>query len=102
MHARRSLFLLVGAAVSGTGLAQDQGAEGVADIGPVVVTAERYVSREGSVASKSDIPLVEMPQSVSVISRDMIDLLNWTSLNESVRYSAGTTGEAFGPDERYD
>jgi iron complex outermembrane receptor protein len=102
MHARRTLFLLVGAAVSGTGLAQDQGAEGVADIGPVVVTAERYVSREGSVASKSDIPLVEMPQSVSVISRDMIDLLNWTSLNESVRYSAGTTGEAFGPDERYD
>ena len=43
-----------------------------------------------------------MPQSVSVISRDMIDLLNWTSLNESVRYSAGATGEAFGPDERYD
>mgnify|MGYP006200865061 CR=1 FL=1 len=42
----------------------------------------------------SDIPLVEMPQSVSVISRDMIDLLNWTSLNESVRYSAGATGEA--------
>jgi iron complex outermembrane receptor protein len=32
----------------------------------------------------------------------MIDLLNWTSLNESVRYSAGATGEAFGPDERYD
>ena len=43
-----------------------------------------------------------MPQSVSVVSRDMIDLLNWTSLNESVRYSAGATGEAFGPDERYD
>ena len=43
-----------------------------------------------------------MPQSVSVVSRDMIDLLNWTSLNESVRYSAGATGEAFGPDKRYD
>lgn len=102
MNARRTLFLLVGAAVSGTGLAQDQGAASTTDIGPVVVTAERYVSREGSVASKSDIPLVEMPQSVSVVSRDMIDLLNWTSLNESVRYSAGATGEAFGPDERYD
>jgi iron complex outermembrane receptor protein len=102
MHARRTLFLLVGAALSGTGLAQDQSAEPASDIGPVVVTAERYVSREGSVASKSDIPLVEMPQSVSVVSRDMIDLLNWTSLNESVRYSAGATGEAFGPDERYD
>ena len=72
------------------------------ELGPVVVTAERYVSTEGNSASKSDIPLVEMPQSVSVVSRDMIDLLNWTSLNESVRYSAGATGEAFGPDERYD
>jgi iron complex outermembrane recepter protein len=100
MHARHTLLFLVGAAVAGPALAQEQGA--AEELGPVVVTAERYVSTEGSSASKSDIPLVEMPQSVSVISRDMIDLLNWTSLNESVRYSAGATGEAFGPDERYD
>jgi iron complex outermembrane receptor protein len=100
MDARHTLLFLVGAAVAGPGLAQEQGAAD--ELGPVVVTAERYVSTEGSSASKSDIPLVEMPQSVSVVSRDMIDLLNWTSLNESVRYSAGATGEAFGPDERYD
>lgn len=100
MDARHTLLFLVGAAVAGPGLAQEQG--GADELGPVVVTAERYVSTEGSSASKSDIPLVEMPQSVSVVSRDMIDLLNWTSLNESVRYSAGATGEAFGPDERYD
>lgn len=100
MDARHTLLFLFGAAVAGPGLAQEQGAAD--ELGPVVVTAERYVSTEGSSASKSDIPLVEMPQSVSVVSRDMIDLLNWTSLNESVRYSAGATGEAFGPDERYD
>ena len=99
MDYRHALFILVGAAMAGPVIAQDQAAD---SLGPVVVTAERYVSRQGSVASKSDIPLVEMPQSVSVVSRDMIDLLNWTSLNESVRYSAGATGEAFGPDERYD
>ena len=102
MDSRHALTLLVGAALAGPGLAQDQAAETTQEIGPVVVTAERYVSTDGSSASKSDIPLVEMPQSVSVVSRDMIDLLNWTSLNESVRYSAGATGEAFGPDERYD
>ncbi|MGH8204565.1 MAG: TonB-dependent siderophore receptor, partial [Steroidobacteraceae bacterium] len=72
------------------------------ELAPVVVSAPRYVSTAGNSASKSDIALVELPQSVSVVSRDMIDLLNWTSLNESVRYSAGATGEAFGPDERYD
>ena len=81
MDSRHALTLLVGAALAGPGLAQEQTQE----IGPVVVTAERYVSTDGTSASKSDIPLVEMPQSVSVVSRDMIDLLNWTSLNESVR-----------------
>jgi len=97
MDSRRSLTFLVGAVLAGPGIAQAQD-----ELGVVVVTAPRYVSTEGNSASKSDIPLVEMPQSVSVVSRDMIDLLNWTSLNESVRYSAGATGEAFGPDERYD
>jgi len=97
MDSRRSLAFLIGAVLAGPGIAQTQD-----ELGAVVVTAPRYVSTEGNSASKSDIPLVEMPQSVSVVSRDMIDLLNWTSLNESVRYSAGATGEAFGPDERYD
>jgi iron complex outermembrane receptor protein len=97
MDSRRSLAFLIGAVLAGPGIAQAQD-----ELGAVVVTAPRYVSTEGNSASKSDIPLVEMPQSVSVVSRDMIDLLNWTSLNESVRYSAGATGEAFGPDERYD
>lgn len=97
MDSRRSLALLIGAILAGPGIAQAQD-----ELGAVIVTAPRYVSTEGNSASKSDIPLVEMPQSVSVVSRDMIDLLNWTSLNESVRYSAGATGEAFGPDERYD
>src|SRR4029079_3365115 len=98
-----ALGLMIGAALAGPGVAQEQASqEEVQDIGPVVVVAERYVSKDGASASKSDIPLVEMPQSVSVVSRDMIDLLNGPSLNESVRYSAGATGEAFGPDERYD
>ncbi len=102
MDARHVLTLMVGAVLASAAAAQGQDPAAAEEIGPVVVTAARYVSTDGTSASKSDIPLVEMPQSVSVISRDMIDLLNWTSLNESVRYSAGATGEAFGPDERYD
>lgn len=102
MNSRRLLMILTGAAVACAASAQDAATTGSGELGEVVVTAARYVSTEGVSASKSDIPLVEMPQSVSVVSRDMIDLLNWTSLNESVRYSAGANGEAFGPDERYD
>ncbi len=80
-----------------------QGSEDNSDaLDEIVVTAPGYVSTGGRSASKDDIELVETPQSVSVISRDMIDLLNFNSLNESMRYVAGGTGEAFGPDERYD
>jgi iron complex outermembrane receptor protein len=68
----------------------------------LVVTAPKYVSSGSLSAMKSDTPLVEIPQSVTVISRDQIDLLNWSSVQQSVRYTAGITGENFGPDERYD
>lgn len=68
----------------------------------VLVTAENYVPSGSRSATKSDAPLIETPQSVTVITRDQIDLLNWTSLQQSVRYTAGVVGENFGPDERYD
>jgi iron complex outermembrane receptor protein len=68
----------------------------------LVVTAPKYVSSGSLSAMKADTPLVEIPQSVTVISRDQIDLLNWSSVQQSVRYTAGITGENFGPDERYD
>ncbi|WP_332769485.1 TonB-dependent siderophore receptor [Phenylobacterium sp.] len=68
----------------------------------LVVTAPNYVSSGSVSATKTAAPLIETPQSVTVISRDQIDLLNVTSLQQSVRYTAGVVGENFGPDERYD
>ena len=68
----------------------------------VIVTAKRYVPEESTSANKSDIPLIETPQSVSVITRDQIDLLNFTDAQQAVRYAAGTYGESYGPDLRYD
>jgi iron complex outermembrane receptor protein len=43
-----------------------------------------------------------VPQSVTVISRDQIDLLDWSTLGQVVRYTAGVTGENYGPDQRVD
>jgi iron complex outermembrane receptor protein len=68
----------------------------------LVVYAPKYVSSGSLSALKNDTPIVEIPQSVTVISRDQIDLLNWSSVQQSVRYTAGITGENFGADERYD
>lgn len=68
----------------------------------ITVTAPNYVSTGSRTATKSDAPLVETPQAVTVISRDQIDLLHWTSLEDTVKYTAGAVGGVFGPDTRYD
>lgn len=99
---RLGAALLLLAAPGGPALAQEQAQAGEQVIDEIVVYAPNYVSTDGRSATKSTAPLVETPQSVSVISRDMIDLLNWNSLQDAMRYTAGVTGENFGPDERYD
>ncbi|MEQ1866016.1 MAG: TonB-dependent receptor plug domain-containing protein, partial [Micropepsaceae bacterium] len=66
------------------------------------MTAPRYVPQRTPGATKTNTPLVETPQSVSVISRDQMDVLGLQSVDQAVRYTAGVTGENFGPDQRYD
>ncbi len=68
----------------------------------VVVTAPRYVPEGSRTATKTDAPLIETPQSVSVVTRDEIDLLNFIDVQQAVRYSAGVVGENYGPDLRFD
>lgn len=71
------------------------------DTGEVIVTAPRYVPGS-SFASKANIPLIETPQSVTVITRDQIDLLNFVDAQQAVRYTSGVFGENYGPDLRFD
>lgn len=73
-----------------------------ADDGEVIVTARNYVPEGSMTATKTDIPLIETPQSISVITRDQIDLLNFIDAQQAVRYTAGAFGENYGPDPRYD
>ncbi|MBS0373849.1 MAG: TonB-dependent siderophore receptor [Proteobacteria bacterium] len=68
----------------------------------VVVTAPHYVPTDNRTGTKTDTPLVETPQSITVINRDQIDLLTWQNLGQAVRYTSGVVGENFGSDERYD
>lgn len=74
----------------------------VGGVEEVIVQAKKYVPEESISANKSDIPLIETPQSVSVITRDQIDLLNFVDAQQAVRYAAGAYGENYGPDLRYD
>lgn len=68
----------------------------------IVVRARNFVPAADVTASKSNIPLIETPQSVSVVTRDQIDLLNFTDAQQAVRYTAGVFGESYGPDLRFD
>ena len=68
----------------------------------IYVIAPDFVPREGQSATKSNIALIETPQSVSVITRDQIDLLNFIDAQQAVRYTSGVFGENYGPDLRFD
>lgn len=60
-------------------------------------------STMASSATKSNTPLVETAQSVTVISREEMDLRGVLSLNQAVRYAAGVTSDTRGGEgTRYD
>lgn len=68
----------------------------------IIVRATAYVPEANITANKTNIPLIETPQSVTVITRDQIDLLGVTDLQQATRYTAGIASENYGPDLRFD
>lgn len=104
-----SAALFAGSALAMPAQAQDETASNPQGIettrqedGAIIVTARRFVPQGAITASKTTAPLIETPQSVSVISRDQIDLLNFVDVQQAVRYTAGVAGENYGPDLRFD
>jgi iron complex outermembrane receptor protein len=68
----------------------------IVQLAPVEVTSSAtpgsdYVATASSVGTKTDTPILETPQSVSVITRDQIDNLAATSLQDTLRYTAGAS-----------
>jgi len=76
---------------------------------PAAATAERgtdpvrgFVPVVSSAAMKSDTPILETPQSVSVVSRDQLDARSVTTLVEGLQYVAGLAVQPGGKDPRFD
>lgn len=61
-----------------------------------------YVARRSAVATKTDTPIAETPQSISVVTRDQMTAQNAQSVSDALRYSAGVLAESNGPDPRAD
>lgn len=59
-------------------------------------SATGYVKSDGSTATKTDTPLIETPQSISIVTRQQIDDQQPQSLNEALRYSPGVVAETEG------
>jgi iron complex outermembrane receptor protein len=69
----------------------------VQNVSSVTVQAEAgYVASDSTVATKTDTPLLETPQSISVITRDLMDSQAPQSINEVLRYAPGIVPESQG------
>ena len=63
---------------------------------------EGYVAKSSSTASKSGAPLIETPQSVSVITQDQIEAQGAQTLGDVLGYTPGVVAAPFGADPRFD
>jgi iron complex outermembrane receptor protein len=61
----------------------------------IIVVAENAIT-----ATKTDTPLIETPQAISVIPNELYLDRGARNVQETLRYSAGVTAEAFGLDTR--
>ena len=64
--------------------------------GPV----DGYVAGQSATGTKTDTPLIETPQSVSVVTADQLEAQGSQTLGSALRYTAGVTGELYGTDLR--
>ncbi len=61
-----------------------------------------YRARNAATATKTDTPLAETPQSVTVVTRDQILDQGATNLQDALTYAAGVRSDAYGLDSRSD
>jgi iron complex outermembrane receptor protein len=84
------------------------GAQGTLPTVQVVANAEEsatgpvngYVARRTATATKTDTPVLEVPQSISVIGRAEMDARGTQDVMDAVRYTPGVTTNTYGPDNR--
>lgn len=73
---------------------------------PEVIVEEQYqtqgyVADDSHTATKTDTPLIETPQSISVITKDQIEIQDAETLGEVLRYTPGVQAEPFGFEPRF-
>jgi iron complex outermembrane receptor protein len=70
--------------------------------GPAAGSGASYVSTSTTTGSKTSVPLAEIPQSVSVITRKELDDRQPAQLEDALAYTAGVVPSPWGIDDRFD
>lgn len=87
-----------GSTVLQTIVVEGSGTAGVAG----VVETKGYVAKSGRSATKTDTPVAETAQSVSVVSRKQLDDRQPQNVTEAIRYTPGARGGQYGAEPRFD
>lgn len=85
--------------VTGEGPQDDARPAGVTNAAAPVTD---YVATESTVGTKTDTPLKETPQSISVVGREQMRDQGVQNLQEALRYMPGVVADPWGYDSRYD
>ncbi len=91
------LSLLVPTALASAIAHAQQSGDDAHALDGVIVIAERATT-----ATKTDTPLMETPQAISVVTSQLFTDRGARNLQETLRYSAGVTADAWGLDTRGD
>lgn len=88
-----------------------KGSEGALTLDPITVEGkgetawgpvDGYVATRSATGTKTDTPLIETPQSITVITRQQMEDQNVQSVGEALRYSPGVRTEAEGSSSLFD
>lgn len=63
---------------------------------------EGYKVERSTTATKTDTPIFETPQSITVVTRERIENQNAQNLQDALNYAAGVRSDAYGLDSRVD
>lgn len=63
---------------------------------------EKFVAEDASSATKTDTPIIETPQSISVVTEKQIEVQAAQSVNQALRYTPGVFTVAFEQDARFE
>ncbi|XUY28900.1 TonB-dependent siderophore receptor [Agrobacterium sp. rho-8.1] len=87
-----------GSTVLETIVVEGSGTQGVAGI----IETNGYLAKSGRSATKTDTPVAETAQSVSVVSRKQLDDRQPQNLKEAIDYTPGARSGAYGTEPRFD